>query len=232
VPAFHPDRCHQLATQAGGGYVGVDLGLVAFAVAATSGRTEVGRWHTNDPLRRRLRRVRRCSRAFRERSAAPATTPRPPDGFGTNASRSPMPAEPSSTRSRASWSRTHARLAIENLAVDNLVRNNRLARAVADAAWSEFARQLAYKAGCFGRSWWSVTLVASSRTCSRCGTLKELMGLAERVFRCDACELITDRDRNAAANLAAWGRPCSGSGPPSGRPGHQCLWRGRRWPLP
>jgi transposase len=30
------------------------------------------------------------------------------------------------------------------------------------------------------------------------------MVLAERVFRCHACELITDRDRNAAAHLAAW----------------------------
>jgi len=28
--------------------------------------------------------------------------------------------------------------------------------------------------------------------------------LADRTFRCDACGLIADRDRNAAANLAAW----------------------------
>jgi putative transposase len=88
APDFHPCRRHQLAAHEGGGYVGVDLGLVAFAVAATSDRTEIGRWHTNDPLTRR--------------------------------------------------------------------------------------------------------------------TLKERMGLAERAFRCDTCELVTDRDRNAAANLAAW----------------------------
>jgi putative transposase len=30
------------------------------------------------------------------------------------------------------------------------------------------------------------------------------MKLAERAFHCDACELVIDRDRNAAANLAAW----------------------------
>jgi putative transposase len=30
------------------------------------------------------------------------------------------------------------------------------------------------------------------------------MSLAERVFVCGCCELVVDRDRNAAANLAAW----------------------------
>jgi putative transposase len=30
------------------------------------------------------------------------------------------------------------------------------------------------------------------------------MGLAERIFRCAGCGLVIDRDRNAAANLAAW----------------------------
>jgi putative transposase len=34
--------------------------------------------------------------------------------------------------------------------------------------------------------------------------LKEHMTLAERVLRCDGCGLVIDRDRNAAANLAAW----------------------------
>jgi putative transposase len=28
--------------------------------------------------------------------------------------------------------------------------------------------------------------------------------LAERIFGCDGCGLVMDRDRNAAANLAAW----------------------------
>jgi putative transposase len=30
------------------------------------------------------------------------------------------------------------------------------------------------------------------------------MGLAERTFYCAGCGLVIDRDRNAAANLAAW----------------------------
>jgi hypothetical protein len=35
------------------------------------------------------------------------------------------------------------------------------------------------------------------------------MRLTERVFRCDACGLVMDRDRNAAANLAAWAEAAS-----------------------
>jgi putative transposase len=44
----------------------------------------------------------------------------------------------------------------------------------------------------------------STKTCSQCGLVKQRMGLADRVFRCDRCGMVMDRDRNAAANLAAW----------------------------
>jgi len=101
--------------------------------------------------------------------------------------------------------KTHDRLCLEDLAVANLVRNKHLARAISDAGWAELARQLDYKQVWRGGQ----VLVAdrwfpSTRSCSRCGTLKQRMGLAERTFRCDRCGLVMDRDRNAAANLAAW----------------------------
>jgi putative transposase len=101
--------------------------------------------------------------------------------------------------------KTHDRLCLEDLAVANLIRNKHLARAIADAGWAELGRQLAYKQAWHGGQ----VLVAdrwfaSTRTCSRCGRVKDRMGLAERWFRCDACGLAMDRDRNAAANLAAW----------------------------
>jgi putative transposase len=100
---------------------------------------------------------------------------------------------------------THDRLCLEDLAVANLIRNKRLARAIGDAGWAELARQLAYKQAWHGGQ----VLVAdrwlpSTRTCSRCGLIKLQMGLAERIFVCDDCGLVMDRDLNAAANLAAW----------------------------
>jgi putative transposase len=101
--------------------------------------------------------------------------------------------------------KSHDRLCLEDLAVANLIRHKHLARAIADAGWAELGRQLAYKQGWRGGQvmvadrWF-----ASTKTCSRCGHVKDRMGLAERTFTCDGCGLVVDRDRNAAANLAAW----------------------------
>jgi putative transposase len=103
--------------------------------------------------------------------------------------------------------KTHGKLVIEDLNVAGLIRNVRLGRAIGDAAWAEFGRQLRYKS-----TWLGGELVVcdrwfpSTRTCSRCGTVGRPMPLVHRTFHCDACGLVMDRDRNAAVNLAAWGR--------------------------
>jgi putative transposase len=41
----------------------------------------------------------------------------------------------------------------------------------------------------------------SSKTCSACGTVKAKLSLSDRIFACEACGLILDRDVNAARNL-------------------------------
>jgi len=94
---------------------------------------------------------------------------------------------------------------VEDLAVANLLGNHRLAFAIADASWGTFLNQLTYKAG-----WYASELLvaprffASTKTCSACGATRE-MSLSERVYVCERCGLVADRDGNAAANLAAWG---------------------------
>jgi putative transposase len=101
--------------------------------------------------------------------------------------------------------KTHSRLAIEDLATANLIRNRNLSRAIADAGWAELDRQLAYKAAwCGGELVICDRWFASTKTCSACGTPKQQLGLAERTFHCSLCGLVMDRDTNAAANLAAW----------------------------
>jgi putative transposase len=206
APDLHPERRHQLRSgPAVGRFVGVDLGLAAFAVAARSDRTEVGRWHANNPLTCRLRRLRRLSRALSRARRGSRNRAKAARRLGREHARIADARLGFLHEVSSELVKNHARLAIEDLAVTNLVHNNRLARAIGDAAWSEFTRQLAYKAGWFGAElvvcdrWF-----ASSKTCSRCGVLKDRMSLAERVFVCDCCELVVDRDRNAAANLAAW----------------------------
>ena len=110
--------------------------------------------------------------------------------------------------------RTCGTIAVETLNVSGMLRNRRLSRSVADAALAELRRQLGYKTVWYGshlveadRFW------PSSKTCSRCGAVKESLLLWERVFWCDACGLVLDRDENAARNLAALAAAVAGSGP-------------------
>ena len=102
--------------------------------------------------------------------------------------------------------KTHDRLVIENLNVTGMLANHRLAQAISDAGWAEFARILGYK-----QAWRGGQLVVadrwypSSRLCPVCGAIHSDMTLADRVFTC-GCGHFADRDFNAAVNLARWGQ--------------------------
>jgi putative transposase len=98
-------------------------------------------------------------------------------------------------------------IVLEHLNVKGMLKNHRLAQSIADASFYEFRRQLTYKASQAGCA---VVLAdrfyPSTLLCSGCGHKKESLPLSERVYRCDACGLIIDRDLNAARNLVAWAR--------------------------
>jgi putative transposase len=203
---FHAERRHPPRPGEDlGGFVGVDRGLVALAVAATSDGTEVGRWPAPRPLlpgmeglRRRAREVSRTQPRSRNRAKATRRLSRKHARIADI--RRSFLHDVSSQLVK-----THDRLCLEDLAVANLLRNKHLASAIFDAGWTELARQLSYKA-----AWFGTELVVcdrwfpSTRSCSRCGLVKQSMGLAERMYCCGGCGLAIDRDRNAAANLAAW----------------------------
>ncbi len=42
----------------------------------------------------------------------------------------------------------------------------------------------------------------SSKTCSCCGNIKKDLKLSDRMYKCDVCGLVIDRDYNASINLA------------------------------
>jgi putative transposase len=105
---------------------------------------------------------------------------------------------------------------VEDLNVDGMKRNRKLARAISDVGLGEFKRQMTYKT-----AWQGETLLladrwfACTKRCSRCGNLKEDMDLCERIYVCEnaACGLVSDRDANAALNLAALAKSASQAGP-------------------
>ncbi|MBW2011820.1 MAG: transposase [Deltaproteobacteria bacterium] len=93
-------------------------------------------------------------------------------------------------------------IGIEDLNVNGMTKNHKLARSILDMGFGEFVRQLSYKAKMF-----AVEIVQadrffpSSKTCCRCGFKKDNLTLSDRVFGCDNCGLKIDRDLNAAINL-------------------------------
>ncbi|NJN68676.1 MAG: IS200/IS605 family element transposase accessory protein TnpB, partial [Chloroflexaceae bacterium] len=89
-------------------------------------------------------------------------------------------------------------IALETLNVVGMLKNRRLARAIADAAFSEIIRQLSYKAGQVVRV---DPFYPSSKTCHVCGAVNHDLTLAERVWACPACGTRLDRDLNAARNI-------------------------------
>ncbi|MFF2807378.1 RNA-guided endonuclease InsQ/TnpB family protein [Streptomyces sp. NPDC058000] len=106
--------------------------------------------------------------------------------------------------------RENQTIVIEDLTVRNMVKNRNLARAISDAAWSEFRSMLEYKAAWYGRNVVAVDrFFPSSKLCSVCGTLQEKMPLSVRTWACDGCGTTHDRDVNAAKNLLAAGRAVS-----------------------
>jgi len=95
---------------------------------------------------------------------------------------------------------------LETLAVKNMLKNHCLAKAIQDVGWSEFVRQLEYKAAWYGRTIVKIDRwTPSSKTCHCCGWLKEDLTLSDRVFVCEDCGNVTDRDYNAACNVLTAG---------------------------
>jgi putative transposase len=109
--------------------------------------------------------------------------------------------------------RENQTIVIEDLTVRNLLKNGRLARAISDAAWSEFRSLLEYKAQWYGREVIAVDRwFPSSKLCSNCGRLQDKMPLSVRTWTCEGCGVTHDRDVNAAHNLLAAGLAVSACG--------------------
>ena len=109
-------------------------------------------------------------------------------------------------------------IAFEDLNIRNMVKNHHLAKSISDASWGMLVQYTTYKAESAGKVVVLVDPRNTSKTCSRCGWIRENMNLSDRIFHCDICGLTMDRDLNAAINTYKRGMIEIGRAPPEYTP--------------
>lgn len=98
-------------------------------------------------------------------------------------------------------------ICIEDLNVSGMMKNRHLSKAVQQQCFYEFRRQIEYKA-----AWNNIKIVIadrfypSSKTCYCCGTIKKDLKLSDRIYKCECCGNVIDRDYQAALNLKQYGK--------------------------
>jgi putative transposase len=101
--------------------------------------------------------------------------------------------------------RENQTIALETLAVKNMVKNHCLAQAITDVSWSTFVTMLEYKAEWHGKNILRIGKFSpSSKTCSCCGYINKELILKIREWTCPKCNSVLDRDINAAINIKSF----------------------------
>ena len=97
------------------------------------------------------------------------------------------------------------RVVMENLNVSGMIKNRHLSKSIQEQCFYEFIKQMQYKC-----EWNGIEFVQanrffpSSKLCSNCGCVKDILKLSERTYVCEHCGNIIDRDYNAAINLSRY----------------------------
>lgn len=96
----------------------------------------------------------------------------------------------------------YAVVCLEDLNIQGMLKNGKLAKVISDAAFYEKRRQIEYKvAGRCGIVVFVDQWFPSSKRCSGCGWIYGELTLSEREWVCQDCGQMNDRDENAALNI-------------------------------
>ena len=202
-------RTHPNVSSEKNGKAGIDLGIKSALILSDGVAIE-----NPKPLKKNLRKIKRLSRQLSKREHARTKQERL-DGKKksnnykklsvklSNAQRKVASIRRDFTQKVTTILATHyTQIALEDLNVKGMVRNHRLAQSVSDVSFGKLVRQMEYKSALNG-----VTVkkadrfYPSSKTCSVCGNVKMDLKLSDRIYRCDKCGAVIDRDYNASLNL-------------------------------
>ena len=181
-----------------GPVVGVDLGVQKLATLSDGAEVPNPRH-----LQQRLRKIKRCQRAVSRKRKGSHNRRKAAQRLGTLHRTVANQRANTVHHLTSRLAKTTSVGVIEDLNVSGMLKNRHLAQAIGDVGFGAFRRQLTDKAAWYGcrvvvASRWE----PSSKTCSGCGWVDGNLTLADRVFHCEACGLVIDRDVNAAINLS------------------------------
>lgn len=98
-------------------------------------------------------------------------------------------------------------IAIEDLNIKGMMKNKKLSKAIANVSLYEIRRQLEYKCNWYGKQLVVINRwFPSSKLCSNCGNKKEELSLSDRIYTCESCGILIDRDYNASLNILNEGK--------------------------
>ena len=184
-----------------GGTVGIDLGIKTLATISDGTVIENPR-----PLKKTERKLKQAQKALSRKTMGSNRRAKARAKVARLHARVANQRQDAMHKATTWLAGTYSEICIEDLHVAGMVKNHRLAKAVSDASFAEFRRQLEYKTARTGARLHIVDRwYPSSKMCSRCGRVKAKLSLAERVYKCDGCGLVIDRDLNAAVNILVAG---------------------------
>lgn len=188
-------------SRVGDDVVGVDLGIKVAATLLTGEQ-----FQSPKPLKTNLKKLKRVQRKLARRQKGSKNRQKTKSKLASIYAKIGNIRKNFLHKLTTNLSNNHGTIVIEDLNVKGMLKNRRLSRAISDIGFSEFRRQLEYKSTIYG-----TTVVVtdrwfpSSKTCSRCGHVKQDLTLKDRIYSCESCDNVCDRDLNAALNLRTLG---------------------------
>ena len=185
-----------------GSAVGIDVGLNSFAVTSDGEKIENQRFFRKEE--KALAKAQRKWDAVKKSSKTDPTREKRRKVTGRVHERISNKRHNFAHQESRKMVNRHDFIAVEKLDVQKMQKNRRLAKSIADVAWSLFRHCLKYKAEEAGIGFKAVKPEYTSQDCSACGH-REKKTLSDRVHHCKACGYKTDRDHNAAINILTLG---------------------------
>lgn len=178
-----------------GRMVGIDMGINALVTTSGGEQVENPRWYreAQADLRRKQRKLARAQRGSRQRQKKLLAVQRQHEHIKNQR-------KDFFNKLAHDLVQAYDVIVIEDLKINNMVKNHHLSKSILDAGWGYFKQRLLDKAAEAGRDVLLVNPAYTSKTCSNCGALFVGLTLAQRWVDC-TCGLSLDRDHNAALNI-------------------------------